>query len=156
MVLSPALSSSTGSSNETSVNPHYTRSPLALQKENPKAFAPTVRCFENGTICKQWLDGHSMITYINGDLKQTFPSGITEYYYASAQVWQVSHPSNIEVYYFPSGRVEAHHPGGERDVLLPTDAFRAFKVVGGSEEPVLPSLLCAEVLFPRPQPLNKT
>lgn len=157
MVLSPAVSTSTGSSNETFADPQYTRSPLNPQKEKSKAFAPTVRCFENGTICKQWLDGHSMTTYLNGDLKQTFPSGITEYYYASAQVWQVSHPSKIEVYYFPSGRVEAHHPGGEREVLLPSEAFGAFKVgLGGMEEPVLPSFLCAEVLFPRPQPLHKT
>jgi hypothetical protein len=159
MVVSPALSSSIGgSSNETPVDSHYSRSSLAPQKENTKAFAPTVRCFENGSVCKQWLDGHSMTTYINGDLKQTFPSGITEYYYASAQVWQVSHPSNIEVYYFPSGRVEAHHPGGDqKEVLLfHVDTIGAYKVVGGVEEPVLPSLLCAEVLFPRPQPLNKT
>lgn len=149
---SPAVSS-TGSSTED------TEASVPLQElspKSPKVVAPTVKCFDNGTICKQWLDGYSLTTYVNGDLKQTFPSGITEYYYASAQIWQVSHPSNIEVYYFPNGRVEAHHPDGLKEVLLPTEAFGAFKVVGQVEEPVIPSTLCAEILFPRPQPLNKT
>jgi hypothetical protein len=38
--------------------------------------------------------------------------------------WQSSHPSGLEVFYFPSGQVEGHHPGGSKDIVFPDGSIR--------------------------------
>ena len=71
--------------------------------------------------------------------------GTVEYYFSEVSVWQVSHPSGIETFYFPNGRVESHLPGDGREILLPggQGAMQAF--VGGSNDTTTGSNLNTEV-----------
>jgi len=36
--------------------------------------------------------------------------------------WQSSHPGGVEVFYFPTGQVEAHHPDGTKEIIFPDGA----------------------------------
>jgi hypothetical protein len=38
--------------------------------------------------------------------------------------WQSSHPSGLEVFYFPSGQVEGHHAAGSKDIVFPDGSIR--------------------------------
>ncbi|KAL4451516.1 hypothetical protein ABPG75_007178 [Micractinium tetrahymenae] len=46
----------------------------------------------------------------NGDVKKVLACGTVEYFYAEVASWQVTHPAGVDVFFFPSGQVEAHHP----------------------------------------------
>lgn len=64
--------------------------------------------------------------------------------------WQRSHPgSGVEVFYFESGQVEAHHPGGVREVVFSDGAVR--KVLpDGRELELSAAHLSQEIRAPRP------
>ena len=47
-----------------------------------------------------------------------------EYYYAKADTWHTTCPGDIEVYYFPSGQTEAHHPGGLKEIIFQDGSIR--------------------------------
>lgn len=38
--------------------------------------------------------------------------------------WQSSHPSGLEVFYFPSGQVEGHTAAGVKDIVFPDGSIR--------------------------------
>jgi hypothetical protein len=38
--------------------------------------------------------------------------------------WQSSHTSGLEVFYFPSGQVEGHHPAGIKDIVFRDGSIR--------------------------------
>jgi hypothetical protein len=46
------------------------------------------------------------------------------YVHVQVATWQSSHPSGLEVFYFPSGQVEGHHPGGSKEIVFPDGSIR--------------------------------
>ena len=50
--------------------------------------------------------------------------GTVEYYYAKADTWHTTCPGGIEVYHFPSGQTEAHHPGDLKEIIFPDGSMR--------------------------------
>ncbi len=38
--------------------------------------------------------------------------------------WHLTQPDGVEVFYFPSGQAEAHHPSGLKEILFPDGAAR--------------------------------
>lgn len=62
--------------------------------------------FSNGSTKQQLPGGGASLTrFANGDAKKAMPCGTVEYYYAEVASWQVTHPSGVEVFFFPSGQV---------------------------------------------------
>ena len=51
-------------------------------------------------------------------------AGTVEYYYAKADTWHTTCPGGIEVYHFPSGQTEAHHPGGLKEIIFQDGSVR--------------------------------
>ena len=51
-------------------------------------------------------------------------TGTVEYYYAKADTWHTTCPGGIEVYHFPSGQTEAHHPGDMKEIIFPDGSMR--------------------------------
>lgn len=38
--------------------------------------------------------------------------------------WQSTHASGIEVFYFPTGQIEGHHPDGMLDIIFPDGTIK--------------------------------
>eukprot|EP00887_Chlorella_sp_A99_P007816 scaffold20.g7816.t1 len=118
-----------------------------------RAYASGLReqLFANGSVKRTLPDGHSVTHFANGDVKRVLPSGATEYWYAAVDSWQVSHPGPpaVEVYYFSSGQVEAHHEGGVREVVFADGAARRV-LPDGRELPLTAPHLSAEIRHARP------
>lgn len=51
-------------------------------------------------------------------------AGSVEYYYAKADTWHTTCHGGIEVYHFPSGQTEAHHPGGLKEIIFQDGSVR--------------------------------
>jgi hypothetical protein len=113
--------------------------------------------------------GHAVRQYSNGDVLQTNPSGVVEYWFAEAQAWQVTHPgaasggcdangtsssASVEVFYLPGGRVEAHLPSGERQALLPRGCGAERALPCGARVAASAGDLCPQALMPRPRLLK--
>lgn len=77
-------------------------------------------------------------------------AGTVEYYYSEVDTWHTTHTNKIEVFHFPSGQVEAHHPSGLREILFPDRTVRL--VHGdGTEADAEQSQLSIEALQERPR-----
>ncbi len=38
--------------------------------------------------------------------------------------WQSTHPSGVEVFYFPTGQIEGHHADGTLDIIFPDGSIK--------------------------------
>ena len=61
--------------------------------------------FANGSTKQTLPGGASLTRFANGDVKKALPDGTVEYYFAEVASWQVTHPSGVDVFFFPSGQV---------------------------------------------------
>jgi hypothetical protein len=102
--------------------------------------------FPNGSTKQQLpgaggASGASLTHFANGDAKKALPCGTVEYFYATVNSWQVTHPSGVDVYFFPSGQV------GEERWVVRWVVWRSSSTGSGSHVPswqrqaVLTSLL---------------
>lgn len=45
--------------------------------------------------------------------------------------WHTTYPQHgVEVFYFPSGQTEAHHPSGHKEILFPDGVMRVVLASG--------------------------
>ena len=61
--------------------------------------------FANGSAKRTLPSGASLTRFANGDVKKVLPGGTVEYFFAEVASWQVTHPSGVDVFFFPSGQV---------------------------------------------------
>lgn len=61
--------------------------------------------FANGSVKCTLPSGASLTRFANGDVKKVLPCGTVEYFFAEVVSWQVTHPSGVDVFFFPSGQV---------------------------------------------------
>lgn len=54
----------------------------------------------------------------------TTPSQHTDSHTCQNQLVQVTHPSGLDVFYFPSGQREGHHPSGLKEIVFPDSGAR--------------------------------
>ncbi|WIA38456.1 hypothetical protein OEZ86_001780 [Tetradesmus obliquus] len=149
-----ALGSSSGNA---AADPFSSRQPVLLQElehadgKLEQLFADGTRViyFTNGSSKKSRPGGSSCIRFANGDIKHIMPSGRVDYYYASVATWQSSHPSGLEVFYFPSGQVEGHTAAGVKDIVFPDGSIRRVQP-DGSEQDITAGMLPAAVRLPPP------
>jgi hypothetical protein len=112
---------------------------------------PQVHVYDNATVLKRWMDGRAVTKYANGDVKQTLPSGVVEYYFAAVDAWQVSYPHATEVFYFACGRVEAYLSNGIKETLeAGRNAMFRCLPDAAMNLPVPATVLCREIFMPKP------
>jgi hypothetical protein len=99
-------------------------------------------------------DGSSRVYFANGDIKWAIPAAaaaaraaasphsappppppevaVVHYYYAEVGTWHSTYggEGGVEVFYFPSGQTEAHHPGHGKEILFPDGVLRVVTVEG--------------------------
>lgn len=73
--------------------------------------------FANGSMQRSLPSGAKLTRFSNGDVKRVLPSGVVEYLYAEVDSWQVTHPSGVDVFFFPSGQVSSVLCCSDRAVL---------------------------------------
>ncbi|EFJ53183.1 hypothetical protein VOLCADRAFT_86210 [Volvox carteri f. nagariensis] len=101
------------------------------------------------------LDGSSRVYFSNGDIKWSIPSAaaafrspaaaaaageapsppdvaVVHYYYAEVGTWHSTYggEGGVEVFYFPSGQTEAHHPGYGKEIMFPDGVLRVVTTDG--------------------------
>ncbi|ETV95707.1 hypothetical protein H310_11123 [Aphanomyces invadans] len=77
--------------------------------------------FANGTEKDVFVDGHSVVRFSNGDVKENYPAaegGKTVYYYAAAQTRHTTYADQTQVFDFPNGQVEKHHANGAKEITF--------------------------------------
>ncbi|ETV81091.1 hypothetical protein, variant [Aphanomyces astaci] len=88
--------------------------------ERRYASGPLLKSFQfaNGTEKDVYKDGHSVVRFSNGDVKETYPGegGKTVYFYAAAQTRHVTYADDTQVFEFPNGQVETHHANGAKEI----------------------------------------
>lgn len=75
-----------------------------------------------------------VIKFSNGDIKQAYPTGKVEYFYREVATWQTTYASGLEVFYFPSGQVEGHKPGGSKEIVFADGAVRRVASDGAMQD----------------------
>ncbi|GIM16486.1 hypothetical protein Vretimale_19081 [Volvox reticuliferus] len=131
--------------------------------------------FANGTRKVALPDGSSRVYFANGDIKWTIPDaaaaaaarsssstqpvpppqpdlGVVHYYYAEVATWHSTYggEGGVEVFYFPSGQTEAHHPGHGKEIMFPDGVLRVV-TTDGEELDVTWQQLSWAVQQPQPQ-----
>ncbi|KAG2445259.1 hypothetical protein HYH02_008727 [Chlamydomonas schloesseri] len=77
--------------------------------------------------------------------------GVVHYYYAEVGTWHSTYggEGGVEVFYFPSGQVEAHHPGRGKEIAFPDGVLRVV-TADGDEVDVAPEQLSWAIQQPQP------
>ena len=75
--------------------------------------------FPSGVRKEIFEDGHQIIHFVNGDIKQNYPSGKSVYYFSQAKTVQTTFKNGIFVIKFENNQVERHYPDGKKQILFP-------------------------------------
>ena len=75
--------------------------------------------FPSGVRKEIFEDGHQIIYFINGDIKQNYPCGKSVYYFCQAKTVQTTFKNGIFVIKFENNQVERHYPDGKKQILFP-------------------------------------
>ena len=106
--------------------------------------------FRNGTRKETRTDGRQVVWFVNGDVRKV-ERDREEYYYAEVETWHTTWKGGTEVYHFHTGQIEAHHPGGTKEVIFADGSVRIVDATGYERE-VSRALLCREIRMERPEP----
>ena len=80
--------------------------------------------FKSGIKKEIFEDGHQIVYFINGDLKQNFPDGKTVYFFNEAQTTQTTYSDGLQVFKFNNGQIEKHYPDGNKKISFPDGTIR--------------------------------
>jgi hypothetical protein len=87
--------------------------------------------YANGTRKVVLQTGHVILHFSNGDVKRTFPSGKTTYWYAVAQTTHTQMPTGMQVFQFHSSQqTEKHYPDGRKEILYPEGVYKMIAIDG--------------------------
>ncbi|EAN79300.1 T-complex protein 10 C-terminus, putative [Trypanosoma equiperdum] len=90
--------------------------------------------YTNGTRKIILPSSHVMLYFANGDIKRTFPSGKSTYWYAVAQTTHTQYADGAQVFQFHStGQVERHLPDGKKEILYPDGIYKVVHPDGRDE-----------------------
>eukprot|EP00760_Papus_ankaliazontas_P035957 PhM_4_TR810/c0_g4_i1/m.62904/K11502/CENPJ; centromere protein J len=91
--------------------------------------------YGNGTTKVMLPSGHVILRFNNGDVKTTFPSGKSIYWYALARTTHVQYPSGLQVFEFQAtNQIERHHADGKKEILFSNGTYRRIHLDGSEEE----------------------
>ncbi|KAH9127274.1 hypothetical protein AeMF1_002407 [Aphanomyces euteiches] len=87
--------------------------------------------FANGTEKDVYVDGHSIVRFSNGDVKEAYPNdGKTVYYYAAAETRHTTYADQTQVFEFPNGQVEKHYANGMKEITFVDGTSKRIEVNG--------------------------
>lgn len=89
--------------------------------------------YSNGTRKEIFPEGDSVIHFTNGDTKQICADQRVVYYYAEAQITQITYLDGLEEFEFVDGQRERHFPDGRQEVIF-SDGTLKFISANGHEE----------------------
>lgn len=90
--------------------------------------------YANGTTKIVLPTGHSILNFVNGDIKRTYPNGRSTYWYDEAKTMHTQLPDGTELFEFhATGQTERHLPNGEKDILYPDGIYKVVRVDGTDE-----------------------
>jgi len=75
--------------------------------------------FSSGVRKEIFEDGHQIIFFVNGDIKQNYPCGKSVYFFNQAKTVQTTFKNGIFVMKFENNQVERHYPDGKKEILYP-------------------------------------
>ena len=94
--------------------------------------------YRNGTVKEVQVNGESLVRFLNGDTKWTSAdSAKVVYFYSEAKTRHTTYSNGLEVYEFPNGQVERHHPDGTKEIAFP-DRTRKLVLANGLQETHFP------------------
>lgn len=95
--------------------------------------------YSNGTRKVELPSGHVVLFFTNGDIKQTWPSNKTTYWYEVAQTMHTQLANGKEIFEFhASQQTERHHPDGTKEILYPEGIYKIMWA-DGREETMMPT-----------------
>jgi hypothetical protein len=87
--------------------------------------------YPNGTRKVVLPTGHTLLYFSISDVKRTYPSGKTTYWYAVAQTTHTHLPNGVQLFEFHSSQqCEKHHPDGTKEVLYPDGIYKVLRPDG--------------------------
>ena len=75
--------------------------------------------FSSGVRKEIFDDGHQIIFFVNGDIKQNYPCGKSVYFFNQAKTVQTTFKNGIFVMKFENNQLERHYPDGKKEILYP-------------------------------------
>ena len=80
-----------------------------------------------------------MVKFANGDVKKTYrDTGLVVYFYASAETTHTTYANGIEMFEFPNGQTEKHHPDGLKEITF-ADNTRKIIHPNGEQVSIFPN-----------------
>jgi hypothetical protein len=90
--------------------------------------------YGNGTRKVILPSGHVILYFSNGDVKRTFPSGKTTYWYAAAQTTHTQLANGIQIFQFhATNQTERHYPDGRKEIVYPGGDYKLLRSDGTEE-----------------------
>lgn len=90
--------------------------------------------YANGTRKVVLPSGHTVLHFTNGDVKSTYPSGKSTYWYDAAETMHTQNPDSVQVFEFhATGQTERHLPDGVKEILYPDGIFKVVNTDGTDE-----------------------
>ncbi|OQR99386.1 centromere protein J [Achlya hypogyna] len=103
--------------------------------------------FANGTEKDVYVDGHTIVRFANGDIKEVVPSirpgshatyaDKTVYFYAAAQTKHTTLADQTQVFEFPNHQIEKHFASGVKEITFVDGTTKRIEV-NGDEVSVFP------------------
>ncbi len=104
--------------------------------------------FANGTQKYIGKDGYVVVTFPNGDQKETYPAhdasaggggsdGRVVYYYASVQTTHTTYLDGVQRFQFADRQWELHKPDGSKEIHFPDQTVK-YVFANGQEQSVFP------------------
>jgi centromere protein J len=94
--------------------------------------------FRNGTEKEIGSDGSATVRFANGDIKKTHTdTGLVVYFYASANTTHTTYGNGVEIFEFPNGQTEKHHPNGLKEISF-ADKTRKVVYPNGDQLSIFP------------------
>ena len=69
-------------------------------------------------------NGYKVVTFENGDVKQTLPDETVIYFYTEYDITQISLPDGTEIYRFKNKQVEFHKKDGQKEIRFEDGSCR--------------------------------
>ena len=96
--------------------------------------------FKSGVRKEIFMDGHQLVHFPNGDMKQKFVGKEEKviYYYNETSTVQTTYKNGLNIFKFSNGQIEKHYPDGSKFIIY-TNGIKRKISKSGREEVFMPN-----------------
>ena len=96
--------------------------------------------FKSGVRKEIFMDGHQLVHFPNGDMKQKFVGKEEKviYYYNETNTVQTTYKNGLNIFKFSNGQIEKHYPDGSKFIIY-TNGIKRKISKSGREEVFMPN-----------------